>query len=77
MSPGSAVRSIMSTYSHIQNTSTSLPVKSSYRVHVERKFGEIITEENLLEQLRQKAKVKENKQLRKRATKKLQRSPKK
>ena len=77
MSSRSAVRSIMSTYLHIQNTSTPSLVKFRSHAHVKPKFDETITEKNLLEELRQKAKVKENKQLRKRASKRFQRSLKK
>ncbi|CAF1128077.1 unnamed protein product [Rotaria magnacalcarata] len=62
MSPQSAVRSIISSCLQDKNLSAQpVPVKTNSRVRVERKFGEDITNGNLLEELKKKAELKKNK----------------
>jgi hypothetical protein len=62
MSPSSAFRSIVSTYSQNRNNSISpVPPKSNSRIRVERQFGEVITSGTLLNDLRKKAEAKATK----------------
>ncbi|CAF3986444.1 unnamed protein product, partial [Rotaria sordida] len=62
MSPPSAMRSIISTYLHDKNRCTSsTPTKTNSRIRVERKYGENITDGNLLQELKKKAEMRTTK----------------
>ena len=64
MSPSSAVRSIMSSYTKDQNTPPpSTTTKATSRVRTQRKFGEVITSGTLLDELKEKAEMKKTKEL--------------
>jgi hypothetical protein len=78
MSPSSAYRSIISTYSQNQNDLIS-PVtpKRNSRVRPERQFGEVITSGTLVQDLREKAKAKANKLSKQTSAQQPQRSTKK
>ena len=78
MSPRAAVRSIISSYLHDKNVSTTpVPAKPNPRVRPERKYGEDITDGNVLQQLKQKAQLKNAKQSKRRPTQRSQRLSKK
>ncbi len=79
-SPRSAVRSIISSY--LQNSNSPAqppppPVKLHSRVRVERKFGEDITNGNLLQELKEKAEAKKLKEMKKKVAQAPQRSSRK
>ena len=64
MSPSSAVRSIMSSYTKDENTPpSSTTTKTTSRVRAQRKFGEVITSGTLLDELKEKAEMKKIKEL--------------
>ncbi|CAF2890779.1 unnamed protein product, partial [Rotaria sp. Silwood2] len=59
LSPTSTIRTIISSYVRNNNESVqSKPVKLNRRVRIERKFGEDITNGNLLQELKEKAEAK-------------------
>ena len=63
MSPSSAVQSIISSYVKDNRVSSPIqPVKPNSRVRVERRFGENITNGNLLQDLKGKEQVKKDKE---------------
>jgi hypothetical protein len=77
LSPTSAIRTIMSFY--VRNNDESVqpkPVKLNRRVRIERKFGEDITNGNLLQELKEKAEAKKAK-MKKKVSQESQRSSKK
>ena len=55
ISPLSAARSIMLSYTTDNNAlSPPAPAKNNSRLRIQRKYGEVITDSNLLEELKQK-----------------------
>jgi hypothetical protein len=76
-SPTSAIRTIISSYVRNNNESVQpKPVKLNRRVRIERKFGEDITNGNLLQELKEKAEVKKTK-MKKKVSQETQRSSRK
>ncbi|CAF1329986.1 unnamed protein product [Rotaria sp. Silwood1] len=74
----SAIRTIMSSYVRNNNESVQpKPVKLNRRVRIERKFGEDITNGNLLQELKEKAEAKKAKMKKKEFHKNLNDHPKK
>ncbi|CAF2699683.1 unnamed protein product [Rotaria sp. Silwood2] len=62
MSPSTAARSIISSYSQDTNVSTPPALtKTNSRIRTQRKFGEVITTGNLLDELKQKSETKKAK----------------
>ncbi|CAF4175096.1 unnamed protein product, partial [Adineta steineri] len=64
MSPQAAAKSIITTYSKdktIPSSSSTQPIKTNSRIRVQRKYGEVITEGTLLDELKKKANAKKNK----------------
>ena len=69
MSPPAAVRSIISYYLRNNNVPVQpAPVKFNSRVRAERKFGEDITDGNLLQELKEKAEAKKVKEMKKKVS---------
>jgi hypothetical protein len=63
MDPSSAVRSIISSFIIDGRVSSpQQPAKSNSRIRPERQFGEVITNGNLLQELKNKEQAKKNKQ---------------
>ncbi|CAF1568956.1 unnamed protein product, partial [Adineta steineri] len=56
MSPQAAAKSIITTYSKDKTipSSSSQPIKTNSRIRVQRKYGEVITEGTLLDELKKK-----------------------
>lgn len=78
LSPVSAVRSIVSSYSKNKNDIASpAPSKTNSRVRAERRFGEVITSGTLLQELREKANAKKKKLSKQAGAQQSQRSTKK
>lgn len=64
VNPSTAVKSIFSSYSQqLSNATPTQPSKRKSRIRAERQFGEVITSGNLLEELKQKAQAKKNKEI--------------
>ncbi|CAF1491322.1 unnamed protein product, partial [Adineta steineri] len=63
MSPQAAAKSIITTYSKDKTipSSSSQPIKTNSRIRVQRKYGEVITEGTLLDELKKKANAKKSK----------------
>ncbi|CAF1501242.1 unnamed protein product, partial [Adineta steineri] len=64
MSPQAAAKSIITTYSKdktIPSSSSTQPIKTNSRIRVQRKYGEVITEGTLLDELKKKANAKKTK----------------